>query len=334
MASFKSTQATQCLIADEAAFGTAIASGGTWNEYPVTSFTMPELSAPVEYSAPRVGRGVNYVMQGHHRPDQKVYTFDITMKGNTETFLRGCASFFEDASSVATLPANYAFPTTYVHGGSVTTQCSVLFTEVGADATSDLLLTSCVATGMSWACDIGSEGGEWTVTLNMMTAYQPTYVNYSQTNTVNTTAIKNIKDLTCTLNSGSAETLVMTSFNLDFSRTVERVHYSESSTYRPYGYAMTGVIDVTGSLTCKRDEELEDVLGTGRFSNSTVCDLQLVDSSTAGNFTLDMDRIFLNEPSIDNGGAFYQSVIPFTAVAGVNYDATVDDAVVNLTIAN
>ena len=299
--------------------------------YPVTSFSVPEISAPAEYSTPRSGRSVNFAADARHRPDNKVYTFDLTLKGTLSAFKLAGQLFCESNTSPINLSADYQFPLTYKDGTSSATQVTVLWTEVSGNATNtDVVAKSCIATGMSWSCAPDAEGGQWQITLNMMTAYQPAYVNYDLSSggtvTNDTDAVKNFFDLTTTtVTAGSAEDIQLMAFNMDASRTVERVHYKESTNYDPYGYAMTGAIDVTGSMTVKRDAESDGLVS--RFKDNSSVKIDLEESS---GFSLIVREAFLNDVAIDNGGAFYTNTLPFTATAKDFGDAL--DEIFKLTI--
>ncbi len=45
---YQATSDIRVLIGTEATFGTTALTGATWDALPITSFTMPEISEPVE----------------------------------------------------------------------------------------------------------------------------------------------------------------------------------------------------------------------------------------------------------------------------------------------
>jgi len=329
---YQATGDIKVYLGTEATFGTATAAAnGDWFLLPVTSYTMPEVSSPVEVAAQRSGHYVNTATQAVHRPDQKIYTFDLTLKGTATSILKACQLMFEDGASEADLTGNYAFPkNTYKDGTASTTQMTVLFADAGADATlNDFQCVSCVATGMTIAQDIGSEGGQLTCTVNLMTAYQPTHATIGDvtatggTYTIDSGTPKNIRDLTTTTLGG--ETMIVSSWEISLARTIERIHYSETTNFKPFGYAMTGAIDVTGSLTVKRDDEVHDLLANFKDGSKVILAL-----AEASNFTIDCPQLILNEASADVGGSYLMETIPFTALATEGTPAT---TILGITIA-
>ena len=76
---------------------------------------------------------------------------------------------------------------------------------------------------------------------------------------------------------------------------------------------MTGGLEVTGTITAIRNEDIYDLHDAGRFRDSNTVAIK-IGESTAGDFTIDIPKAYLNEPSIDNGGAVLMETIPFTAV--------------------
>ena len=53
----------------------------------VTSFTIPESSVPVEYSAQRAGQFTTTASQGHHSEGTKMWTFETTLRGTPASVL-------------------------------------------------------------------------------------------------------------------------------------------------------------------------------------------------------------------------------------------------------
>jgi len=326
---YQPTSDVKVYLGTEATFGTATLAAGTWDLLPVTSYSLPEVSAPAEISTQRSGKFTNFSNQATHRPDQKLYTFDLTFKGTTTSVLRACRLMFEDGVSECDFTGDYEFPTSsYKDAESSTTQMTVLFQNAGADATSsDLICKSCVATGMTLAEDIGSEGGELTVSLNMVTAYQPTHGSLTPSSSTEDTATpKNIKSITTAyINGGAQEDLVIMGWEVAFSRTIERIHFKDTTNYDPYGLAMTGALEATGNINCKRDDAVHDLLAKFKDGNTVAVSL-----AEASNFTIDIPKAIINEASVDSGGSYLKQAIPFTALGN---EATTSDSIVGITIA-
>jgi len=121
----------------------------------------------------------------------------------------------------------------------------------------------------------------------------------------------NIRSLTAASSEIEAgNDMVIQSWELSASRTIERVHYKDTTAgvFAPFGYAMTGGFEVTGSMTVIRNDDVHDLMAN--FRNSTTVDINLTD----GTLVIALDKCLLNEPSIDTGGAVLTNTIPFTVV--------------------
>ena len=133
---------------------------------------------------------------------------------------------------------------------------------------------------------------------------------------------KNIRSLasgSTGINGGSLEELVISSWELSCTRTIERIHYKDntSGTFDPFGYAMVGGFEVTGSITAIRNDDVHDLLA--KFYDSNTVDINIAESS---NFAIALDKCLLNESSVDNGGAVLTQVIPFTVVGADDISST------------
>ena len=285
----------------------------------VTSFTIPEASVPVEYSAQRAGQFTTTASQGHHSEGTKMWTFETTLRGTPTSVLLATEAVFEDASSEAALNNDYAFPTaTYQNGEGSASTFEIRFEDGGADATlNNVVCQGCVGTGFTLTEDIGSEGGEMVCTIQWATAFMPTYggdaISSAAYDTGTPRNIRNLDPDNTGINGGALEKLVVQSWQLSVSRTIERVHYKDntSGTFEPFGYAMTGGFEVTGSMTVVRNDDVHDLLA--KFYDSNTVDIN-IQNDTAGELTIALDKCFINEPTIDNGGAVLLETIPFTVV--------------------
>ena len=279
-----------------------------------TSFSIPEASVPVEYSAQRSGQFVTTASQGHHAEGQKLWTFDTVLRGTPTSVLLACEAVFEDGSSECALNNDYSFPhTTYVTGAGSAATFDIRFVNAGADSSTETIeCGGCVGTGFTLSEDIGSEGGELVCTINWATGFMPVHSSTDISSPAYDEGTpKNIRSLALTTAElGSGNDLVIQSWNISVQRTIERVHYKDftSGTFAPFGYAMTGGFEVTGSMTVIRNDDVYDLMAN--FRNSTTVDIGLTD----GTFVLALDKCLLNEPTIDNGGAVLMETIPFTVV--------------------
>jgi len=286
----------------------------------VTSFTIPESSVPVEYSSARAGQFVTTATQGHHSQGTKMWTFDTVLRGTPDSVLLACESVFEDGSSEATLNNDYTFPSAnYLNGAGSAKTFEIRFEDAGADAThNNVVCQGCVGTGFTLSEDIGSEGGELVCTINWATAFMPntgTDADDAITSPAYDTGTpKNIRSLasgSTGINGGALEELVIQSWELSVNRTIERIHYKDTTdgVYEPFGYAMTGNFEITGSMTVIRNDDVHDLLA--KFYDSNTVDINIQESS---GFAIALDKCLINEPTIDNGGAVLTETIPFTVV--------------------
>ena len=286
----------------------------------VTSFTIPEASVPLEFSTQRAGQFNTTASQGHHSEGTKMWTFETTLRGTPASVLLATEAVFEDASSEAALNNDYAFPTaTYQNGEGSASTFEIRFEDGGADATlNNVVCQGCVGTGFTITEDIGSEGGEMVVTISWATAFMPAYggdaISSAAYDTGTPRNIRNLDPDNTYINGGAAEELVVQSWELSVSRTIERIHYKDntSGTFEPFGYAMTGAFEVTGSMTVIRNDDVHDLIAKYRESNTVDINIQ---NDTASELTIALDKCLINEPSIDSGGAVLTETIPFTVVA-------------------
>ena len=282
-----------------------------------TGFTIPEASVPVEYSAPRSGQFVTQESQGRHAEGTKLWTFDTTLKGTLKSVRLATEALFEDGGSDGTahLFNTYSFPTTQYKDGESANTFEFRFENAGPDnSTNNVLVNGCVATGMSLTQDIGSEGGELVCTINWATGYYPTYGSAALGGTTvhDTDTPRNIRSLNIPNTVIDSEQLVVQNWELSVSRTLERIHYQNttSGNYKPFGYAMTGGFEVTGSITAVRNDDIHDL--SAKFRNNSSCAIEI---GQASGFHWKIPKAFINETSVDNGGTVLLQTIPFTGVA-------------------
>ena len=291
-----------------------------------TSFSIPEASVPVEYSAQRAGTFTQTASQGHHAQGTKMWTFDTTLRGTPASVLLATEAVFEQASSEAALNNDYTFPNaTYLNGASSASTFEFRWINGGSDATNhNMVMQGCVGTGFTLTEDIGSEGGELVCTINWATGFSPTYSGDAiSSNSYDEGTPKNIRSLAAGstgINGGALEELVIQSWELSVTRNIERIHYKDQTdgSFEPFGYAMVGGFEVTGSMTAIRNDDIYDLLA--KFYDSNTVDINIAESS---GFAIALDKCFLNEPSIDNGGAVLMETIPFTVVGADNIGSTV-----------
>ena len=283
----------------------------------VTGFTIPEASFPLEFSSPRSGQFVTTATQGHHSQGTKLWTFETTLRGTPDSVLLATDAVFEDASSEAVINNDYTFPVAnYKNGASSAKTFEIRFENGGAESTrNNLVCQGCVGTGFTLTSDIGSEGGELVCTIQWATGFVPQYGGDAISSPAYDTGTpKNHRELdeaSCKISTGEDNEVVIQSYELSVSRTIERVHYKDNTdgSYEPFGYVMTGNFEVTGSVTVIRNDDVHDLLAN--FYNSTTVDINIANAS---NYAIALDKCLLGEASVDNGGAVLMETIPFTVV--------------------
>ena len=285
----------------------------------VTGFTIPEASVPLEFSSARSAQFVTTASQGHHSEGTKMWTFETTLRGTPTSVLLATEAVFEDGSSEAVLNNDYTFPVvSYQHDStSSPATFNIRFIDAGADATlHNIVCRGCVGTGFTITEDVGSEGGEMVVTIQWATAYMPDNASAQAEADITSPAYDtgtafNIRSLTAASSEiESGNDMVIQSWELSVTRTIERVHYADntSGSFEPFGYVCTSPLEVTGSMTVIRNDDVHDLLAN--FYNSTTVDINITD----GTFVLAADKCLLGESTIDNGGAVLLNTIPFTVV--------------------
>ena len=300
---------------DEAIVGTE-PDDAALTKLQTTSFTIPEASMPLEYSTQRSGQFTSTVSMGHHAQGTKLWTFDTVLKGTPKSVNLACQAVFEDGDGTNELASTYIFPTTgyTVATGSGAKTFDIRFVNGGTKAAAETIeCAGCVGTGFTLSEDIGSEGGELTVTINWATGFMPVHSATDITSPAYDTGTpKNIRSLVAASSEiESGNDMVIKSWELSCTRTIERVHYSDTTNgnYHPFGYAMTGAFEVTGSMTVIRNDDVHDLLA--KFHDGNTVDINLAESS---GFTITLNRCFLGESSVGSGGAVLEQTNPFTAV--------------------
>jgi hypothetical protein len=325
---YRASQNIEVLIKKETTVGTAVTADMV--KYQVTSFSIPEASVPVEYSAQRAGQFTQTSTQGHHSEGTKMWTFDLTMRGTPTAMKIACDSVFEDNASEFVLNNDYEFPqASYKHASTSSPGTYTVFFQNGGsgDTNAHMVLSGCVGTGFTITEDIGSEGGEAVLTINLATAYMPVYTNTSPTGTTtcDEDTPKNIRNLSHTNThidvGGTDHEQTLHSFNVTVTRPIERIGFvnTTSGQYYPHGYAMTGPFEVTGSMTVVKNTDVDDL--KARFYDGNTVGIEIGESS---GMAISATKAYLNEPTVDNGGPMLMETIPFTVVSADAVDTTTE----------
>tara|TARA_Y100001963_G_scaffold152114_1_gene236296 strand:- start:5808 stop:6848 length:1041 start_codon:yes stop_codon:yes gene_type:complete len=296
-----------------------------------TSISIPEISLPLEYSSNRSAAQVALVGQGHHVAGTNLWTFDTTVKGTTAAIkLAGGAVFTDTPGGSADMDLNntYAFPiANYKTGATGATEntYTVLFQNAGSDTdgSNNVMFHGCIATGMSLSQGIGSESGELQLTINWATGFMPQAVSTDPGGTtVQDVAVpKNIRTLDEENTNVHAQEVVLQSWELSMSRSIERIGYKNHETdgsadaFQPFGYAMTGAWEVTGSVSCIRNSSIHAMLAKFRDSSTVAINIK---DDTDTDFSVLLPTCYIGDTSMDLGGGVMTQTIPFTVVGAAN----------------
>lgn len=287
--------------------GTAHAVGDTWTKLHVTEYNIEQASASIDVAPHRSGTYGQTENMGHHRPDTQSYEISLTMRGTPTSVLNTTLPLFADGASAATLTAE-SNTGTMKDGAASTSAVTLLFENAGSDASNiDVIVKSCFCTSMTLKEDVGTNGGELVVEATFWTAYRPLEGTLTPSAyTADSDNPKNVFDLTTTtLNS---EALVLTSWELSVTRSLDRVHFKNTTDYDPFGYIQTSPYEVSGSLSVKRDDSVYDLL-TQTKGDSTGVTLTL---SEASGFTISCPDVMIDNSKPEKGEYLMQT-IPFKA---------------------
>ena len=305
-------------IGTEVTMGTATLAAGVTLQMPVTDYSFSEIASHTLNVAPfRMGGGSaqsdDMVRAQRH---DRMYEISMTFMASDKAINRICLALFGDDDGANSLIGSMPAATTYTHGVASIVPVTLHFEDSDPDSTTasglDTHFISCMCTSFSLAGDIGSDGGMVMGTATFVTGYAPVLAALTfsgGTHTLNTSHVNffNMHDLSKTeINSGSAEDLVLYSFELNIERSVSRIGFDTASNgFRPHGYVVGGY-EVTGSLTVKRDAELKDAITFADTADPVVSfDLDTtVFQITAAKAKLDTASI-----NFDDDG--WKTVIPF-----------------------
>ena len=261
---FQTKQNTTVRIVTEAQMGTT-PTDSAYLTMPITDFSFSEIKKhSLSVAPPRAGAGAftqSDDMVKWQRHD-RMFDVSVTFHATAQSIDRICLALFGDGTTPNALLGSMPSVTAYSHGTSNAVPVTMLFENSAHDGdTVDMYFTSCLCTGLTLSGDIGSNGGVVMGTATFQTAYKPTEAALSLSGTETTltaqTTMFNMHDLQTT--KLDTEDLLLYSFDLNIARPVNRIGFDSGNSFRPMGYSVGGY-EVTGSLTCKRDGEVDDAI--------------------------------------------------------------------------
>tara|TARA_R100000963_G_scaffold33460_1_gene25835 strand:+ start:705 stop:1751 length:1047 start_codon:yes stop_codon:yes gene_type:complete len=302
--------------------GTAVgtASGNAWKGFQATEISVDDVSAPLEVSATRSGLYAEGTSQGYSRADTQMYQIDATLRGSAFSVLASTNAVFEDGVTDAALAGTFS-PTSMVHGSAATVLApDLLIKNASSDSSNThMLYKSCLGTSVTLAQDHGTEGGELSVTTSFVSAYKPEQVAtayLASTAAFDLGTPKRLTSTTCVINEDSSNReLFLLGYDLTISREIVRIACTPASaaagvaTFLPYGYAMTGAYEVSGTINVKRDDNIDflydDFIGSADYVSLTI--------TGASNFTISLPKVKFDNPKPEVGDSFMTQSMPFRA---------------------
>ena len=263
-ATFQTKQDVSVRIITESAMGTT-PTDTAFTTMPVTDFSFSDIKkhslsvAPARTGVGGMAQSDDMVKWQRH---DRMFDISLTFHATAQAIDRVCLALFGDGTTPNALLGSMPSVTSYAHGSSNAVPVSLSFEGAGHDGgTTDIYFTSCLCTGLTLSGDIASNGCVVMGTATFQTAYVPTEaaltLSGSETTLSAQTTMFNMHDLqTTTLDS---EDLLLYGFDLNIARPVNRIGFDSSNSFRPMGYGVGGY-EVTGSLTCKRDGEVDDAI--------------------------------------------------------------------------
>ena len=263
-ATFQTKQNVSVRIITEATMGTT-PTDTAYTTMPVTDFSFSDIKkhslsvAPARTGVGGMAQSDDMVKWQRH---DRMFDISLTFHATAQAIDRVCLALFGDGTTPNALLGSMPSVTSYAHGSSNAVPVSLSFEGAGHDGgTTDIYFTSCLCTGLTLSGSIDGNGGVVMGTATFQTAYVQTEaaltLSGSETTLSAQTTMFNMHDLqTTTLDS---EDLLLYSFDLNIARPVNRIGFDSSNSFRPMGYGVGGY-EVTGSLTCKRDGEVDDAI--------------------------------------------------------------------------
>jgi hypothetical protein len=263
---FQITKNTRVLIGTEATMGTPAVQSCAAVEMPCTEYSFTDIGsggqtldvAPFRIGSSGSTQSDDMVKARRH---DRMYEISMTFHCTDLATKRVLLNLYEDGAAGEISQLLGSMPTTSVFADNVnnTKPVSIIIENGGhaavAGTDKDMVFTSAMCTGLSFSGDIGSNAGVVMCTATFVTAYLPT----ATTNVGHTVATAvsaqqtmfNMHDLTAT--NYASQDLTLFGFEVNIARTVTRVGHQDGGAFKPFGYSV-GPYEVTGSLTCKRDD--------------------------------------------------------------------------------
>ena len=308
---FQTNTNSSVVIGTEVTPGTATLAAGVTLEMPVTEYSFSDLNkhslgiAPFRSGIGGMTQSDDMVKWQRH---DRMHEISITFHCSPKAIDRVCLALFGDGTTpnilLGSMPTEVQSHVKFGVGNI--TPVTLWFENAShAGLGSDLYFTSCMCTSFTMSGDLASNGGVVMGTATFVTGFAATEGALTFTGgthelvTVHT-SLFNMHDMT-TAQTLDGEDLVLYSFEVTIARDVQRIGFDQGNAFRPAGYAVGGY-EVTGSLTCKRDDEI-----AAAIDNTAGMALEL----DTGVFHISAPKVFVDESTINFDDDGWKQVVPF-----------------------
>jgi len=308
---FQTSANSSVVIGTEVTPGTATVAAGVTLEMPVTEYSFSESNkhslgiAPFRSGIGGMTQSDDMVKWQRH---DRMHEITLTFHATAQAIDRICLALFGDGDTpnilLGSMPSE--IQSHVKHGVANITPVTIWFENAAhAGLNTDMYFTSCMCTSFTLSGDVASNGGVVMGTATFVTGYEPTQGALTFTGGTHTllaaqTTMFNMHDMT-TAQTLDGEDLVLYNFELNIAREVNRVGFDQDNGFNPAGYSIGGY-EVTGSLTCKRDDE-----SAAAIDNTSGMALEL----DTGVFHISASKVFVDESSINFDTDGWKQVIPF-----------------------
>ena len=308
---FQTSSNSSVVIGTEVTPGTACLAAGVTLEMPVTEYSFSEINKH-ELSIAPFRSGIGGMTQSddmvrwqeHDRMHEISLTFHCSDKALDRVILALYGTSDGDHALIGSMPTEVQ--SHIKHGVANITPVTIWFENAAhAGLATDLYFTSCVCTSLTISGDVAANGGMVMGTATFVTGYTATEGALTFTGGTHTlisahTVFFNMHDMTTAQTLNSAD-LVLYSFDLTIARDVQRIGFDQANSYHPNGYAVGGY-EVTGSLTCKRDD------ASLTATNNKAGQLLSLDT---GVFHIQAPKTFVETAGINFDSDGWKQTIPF-----------------------
>ena len=317
-ANFQVKSNTRVLIGTEVTMGAAAVAGCAAVAMPCTDYSFTDIGSggqTLDVAPFRTGVGGQTQSDDmvKARRHDRMYEVSITFHCTDLATKRVLLNLYQDGASGEISKLLGSMPTTSKFADNVANAIpvSIIIENGGHNAPAgdakDMVFTSCMCTGLTFTGDIGSNGGVVMCTATFTTGYLPTAttnINYTVATAVSAQqTMFNMHDLTTT--SFGGQDLILHGFELSIARPVTRVSFKDGANFNPYGYTL-GAYEVTGSLTCKRD----DLALTASAEGQSVVPLNL----DTGTYQIECEYCMNDTSSVNLDDDGWKMTLPFRAV--------------------